>query len=64
MKVSKDQIFKNSKHGRDVDYIMICIVFTLFSVKAVVEKCDVWGVTTTNILLHRPYNFAETPVTT
>jgi hypothetical protein len=42
----------------------ICIGVTFFAVKAVVVQRDVRGVAATDVLLDRPYNFAEAPLTT
>ena len=39
-------------------------VFTLLSVEAVVVEGDVRGVAVRHVLLHRPDDFAETPVAT
>ena len=41
-----------------------CIGVTFFAVEAMVVQRDVRGVAATDILLHRPYNFAEAPPAT
>jgi hypothetical protein len=38
-------------------------VFTLLSVEAMIVESDVGGVTAGDVVLHCPYDLAETPVT-